>query len=148
MLNEITVADGVKAAARVALDRMLVPARRRRPWPPRRRPRWSIGATALMSELATRIRRCQVVRQIIQRALDEDIGWGDVTTDNSVPADQRSRAVLLAKQDGVLCGGRVFAETLALVDPARHGRAPGARRRARSARATSSPASRGRRARC
>ncbi len=58
------------------------------------------------------------VRAIIQRALDEDIGWGDVTTDHSVPADQRSRAVLLAKQDGVLCGGRVFAETLALVDPA------------------------------
>jgi nicotinate-nucleotide pyrophosphorylase (carboxylating) len=57
------------------------------------------------------------VRAIVQRALDEDIGWGDVTTDNSVPADQRSRAVLLAKQDGVLCGGRVFAETLALVSP-------------------------------
>jgi nicotinate-nucleotide pyrophosphorylase (carboxylating) len=58
------------------------------------------------------------VRAIIQRALDEDIGSGDVTTDNAVPADQRSRAVLLAKQDGVLCGGRVFAETLALVDRA------------------------------
>ena len=58
------------------------------------------------------------VRAIIQRALDEDIGAGDVTTDNAVPADQRSRAVLLAKQDGVLCGGRVFAETLALVDAA------------------------------
>ena len=60
----------------------------------------------------------QQVRAIIQRALDEDIGWGDVTTDNSVPADQWSRAVLLAKQDAVLCGGRVFAETFALVDPA------------------------------
>ncbi len=58
------------------------------------------------------------VRAIIQRALDEDVGWGDVTTDHSVPADQRSRAVLLAKQDGVLCGGRVFAETLRMVDPA------------------------------
>ena len=58
------------------------------------------------------------VRAIVQRALDEDIGGGDVTTDNAVPPDQRSRAVLLAKQDGVLCGGRVFAETLALVDPA------------------------------
>ena len=58
------------------------------------------------------------VRAIIQRALDEDIGAGDVTTDNAVPADQKSRAVLLAKQDGVLCGGWVFAETLALVDPA------------------------------
>ncbi len=60
----------------------------------------------------------QQVRAIIQRALDEDIGGGDVTTDNSVPADQRSRAVLLAKEDGVLCGVHVFAETLAMVDPA------------------------------
>ena len=58
------------------------------------------------------------VRAIVQRALAEDIAWGDVTTDNSVPADQRSRAVLLVKQDGVLCGVHVFAETLALVDPA------------------------------
>lgn len=58
------------------------------------------------------------VRAIIQRALDEDIGWGDVTTDNSVPADQWSRGVLLAKQEGVLCGGRVFAETFLMIDPA------------------------------
>lgn len=60
----------------------------------------------------------QPVLAIIQRALEEDIGWGDVTTDNAVPPDQRSRAVLLAKQAGVLCGGHVFAETLALVDRA------------------------------
>jgi len=57
------------------------------------------------------------VRAIVRRALDEDVAWGDVTTDNSVPADQRSRAVLLAKQDGVLCGVHVFAETLAQMDP-------------------------------
>ena len=56
------------------------------------------------------------VRAIIARALDEDIGGGDVTTDNSVPADQRSVAILLAKQDGVLCGVHVFSETLAMVD--------------------------------
>jgi nicotinate-nucleotide pyrophosphorylase (carboxylating) len=60
----------------------------------------------------------QQVRAIIQRALDEDIGWGDVTTDHSVPGDQWSRGVLLAKQDAVLCGGRVFAEAFAMVDPA------------------------------
>jgi nicotinate-nucleotide pyrophosphorylase (carboxylating) len=56
------------------------------------------------------------VQAIIQRALDEDVSWGDVTTDNSVPDDQWSRAVLLAKQDGVLCGGRVFAETMTMVN--------------------------------
>src|SRR2546422_5084335 len=56
------------------------------------------------------------VRAILQRALDEDVSWGDVTTDNSVPEDQWSRAALLAKQEGILCGGRVFAETLTLVN--------------------------------
>ena len=57
-----------------------------------------------------------LVRAVIQRALDEDVAWGDVTTEHSIPADQWSHAVLLAKQDGVLCGGRVFVETLAMVD--------------------------------
>jgi len=58
------------------------------------------------------------VRAIVQRALDEDVGGGDVTTDNSVPEEQYSHAVLLAKQDGVLCGGHVFAETFRMVDAA------------------------------
>ena len=58
------------------------------------------------------------VRRIVERALAEDVSWGDVTTDNTVPADQWSSAVLLAKQPGVLCGGPVFAETLAMVDAA------------------------------
>lgn len=71
-----------------------------------------------MTELGHAYPPLHQVRAIIQRALEEDIGSGDVTTDNAVPPDQQSRAVLLAKQDGVLCGGRVFAETLALVDRA------------------------------
>jgi len=58
------------------------------------------------------------VRAIVRRALDEDVAWGDVTTDYSVPAGQSSRAVLLAKQPGVFCGGRVFAEVFQMVDPA------------------------------
>jgi nicotinate-nucleotide pyrophosphorylase (carboxylating) len=75
------------------------------------------GGDGLASELGYSPPPLSYVRQIIQRALDEDVAWGDVTTDNSVPADQRSRAVLLAKQPAVLCGGQVFAETFALVDP-------------------------------
>jgi len=71
-----------------------------------------------MKDLGHALPPLNEVRAIVRRALDEDIAWGDVTTDNSVPADQRSRAVLLVKQDGVLCGVHVFAETLALVDPA------------------------------
>jgi len=71
-----------------------------------------------MSDLGHTQPPLPLVRAIIQRALDEDVSWGDVTTDNSVPPDQRSRAVLLAKQPGVFCGGHVFAETLAMVSAA------------------------------
>jgi nicotinate-nucleotide pyrophosphorylase (carboxylating) len=74
-------------------------------------------ASATMTDLGHAHPSLDQVRAIIQRALAEDVTWGDVTTDNSVPAGQWSRAVLLAKQDGVLCGGRVFAETLAMVSP-------------------------------
>lgn len=74
-------------------------------------------ATLIPAEIEIAHPPLSQVRAIVQRALDEDIGCGDVTTDASVPAHQRSRAVLLAKQEGVLCGGRVFAETLAMVNP-------------------------------
>ena len=57
-----------------------------------------------------------LIRAIVERALDEDVAWGDVTTEHSVPADQCSRARLFAKQGGVLCGGRVFAETFSMLD--------------------------------
>src|SRR5215475_9935611 len=59
-----------------------------------------------------------VVQDGVKTAARVALGRGDVTTDHSVPADQWSRGVLLAKQDAVLCGGRVFAETFAMVDPA------------------------------
>src|SRR5262249_41372149 len=57
-----------------------------------------------------------LIRAIVERALDEDVAWGAGTTEHSVPADQCSRARLFAKQGGVLCGGRVFAETFSMLD--------------------------------
>lgn len=58
------------------------------------------------------------VRELVARALAEDLGWGDVTTDALVPADQPGTAVLLAKASGVLCGLDAFEETYRQVDPA------------------------------
>jgi len=40
----------------------------------------------------------------IRRALSEDIGSGDVTTNSIVPSDARAVARIIAKQDGILSG--------------------------------------------
>ena len=36
-------------------------------------------------------------REAVRRALAEDFGWGDVTTDATVPAEARGRGTFLAK---------------------------------------------------
>lgn len=41
---------------------------------------------------------------IIKRALKEDIGKGDITTDAVVSADDRALGIIFAKEEGVLCG--------------------------------------------
>jgi nicotinate-nucleotide pyrophosphorylase (carboxylating) len=57
------------------------------------------------------------VQAIIDRALAEDIAWGDVTTMALVPQDRRAAADALAKRPGVLAGAEVFAQTFRTVDP-------------------------------
>jgi nicotinate-nucleotide pyrophosphorylase (carboxylating) len=44
------------------------------------------------------------LREIARRALDEDLGAGDVTTQLLVPADTHVTATLVARQAGVVCG--------------------------------------------
>jgi nicotinate-nucleotide pyrophosphorylase (carboxylating) len=41
---------------------------------------------------------------LVERALDEDIGPGDLTTEGCVPEGLRARAVIKAKQELVVCG--------------------------------------------
>ena len=53
---------------------------------------------------------------IIRNALAEDIGSGDVTTLNTVPADAILRGTLLVKADGVVAGLAVFQRVFKLVD--------------------------------
>jgi nicotinate-nucleotide pyrophosphorylase (carboxylating) len=52
------------------------------------------------------------VDEVIARALEEDLGHGDITTDTLIPDALIGRAILLAKGEGVLAGlevaGRVF----------------------------------------
>jgi nicotinate-nucleotide pyrophosphorylase (carboxylating) len=56
-------------------------------------------------------------REIVRRALAEDLGWGDVTTDATVPSDLRARGVILAKCDCVIAGLDVAAEAFRQLDP-------------------------------
>lgn len=46
----------------------------------------------------------QKVRSIIAMALEEDIGSGDVTTELIVDPQIQSKATIIAKEDGVICG--------------------------------------------
>ena len=57
-------------------------------------------------------------REIVRRALAEDLGWGDVTTEATVDAELRARGEIVAKCDCVIAGLDVAAETFRQLDPA------------------------------
>jgi nicotinate-nucleotide pyrophosphorylase (carboxylating) len=58
-----------------------------------------------------------VVRELVTRALIEDLGRGDVTTDATVPPDLMGSAVLVAREPLVVSGLDVFSLVYAEVDP-------------------------------
>lgn len=58
------------------------------------------------------------VDRLIEAALAEDIGPGDLTSLYFVPADRRSTAFIVAREAGVLSGGEVALEVFRKVDPA------------------------------
>lgn len=55
---------------------------------------------------------------LIDLAIEEDLGLGDVTSRAIFPEGHRSRAVIEAGGDGVVCGLGVAARVFARVDPA------------------------------
>jgi len=57
-----------------------------------------------------------VFRDLVRRALDEDVREGDVTTDATVPPSQRARGVFLAKADCVIAGLDVAVEAFRQLD--------------------------------
>lgn len=56
--------------------------------------------------------------ELIDRALSEDLGSGDITTDAIVPGDLSSTAFLFSKARGVLAGIDVFARVFTRLDSA------------------------------
>ena len=59
----------------------------------------------------------EAVATIVRRALEEDLPWGDVTTNTVVPADLTARAVVEARQPGIVAGMLVAETAFTLVDP-------------------------------
>jgi nicotinate-nucleotide pyrophosphorylase (carboxylating) len=57
-------------------------------------------------------------REIVRRALAEDLGWGDVTTEATVRAELRARGIIIAKSPCVIAGIGVATETFRQLDPA------------------------------
>jgi len=57
------------------------------------------------------------MEEIIDRALAEDLGQGDVTTEALIPSDQRGIASIIVKSEGILAGIEVAKKVFHQVDP-------------------------------
>ena len=58
-----------------------------------------------------------ITDKIILLALEEDLGLGDITSDNIFTPADGARAVVRAKEDLVLCGMEVARQVFEIVDP-------------------------------
>lgn len=59
----------------------------------------------------------EAVTRLIEMALAEDLGTGDVTTRYFVPEGRRARAFVVARGDGVVSGAAVAARVFLAVEP-------------------------------
>ena len=55
---------------------------------------------------------------IIDLAITEDVGYGDVTSEVLIPPELRGKASILIKAEGILAGNEVASEVFLKVDPA------------------------------
>ena len=56
-------------------------------------------------------------RELVRRALAEDLGWGDVTTDATIEREQRGHGIVVVKCDCVLAGIDIACEAFKQLDP-------------------------------
>jgi nicotinate-nucleotide pyrophosphorylase (carboxylating) len=59
----------------------------------------------------------KAAQTLIELALKEDVGEGDITTDNIIPAESRRKAKMVAKADGVVAGLPVAEMVFRRLDP-------------------------------
>ena len=58
-----------------------------------------------------------LVRRIVEAAVAEDLGGGDLTTDALMHPASRIRAVVEARAAGVICGGQIARTVFEVIDP-------------------------------
>jgi nicotinate-nucleotide pyrophosphorylase (carboxylating) len=58
------------------------------------------------------------IEEIVDRALVEDLGLGDATTEALIPGDQKGIASMMAKEEGILAGIDIVSKVFHRVDPA------------------------------
>ncbi|MGB9682594.1 MAG: carboxylating nicotinate-nucleotide diphosphorylase [bacterium] len=56
------------------------------------------------------------ISDLIMKALEEDIGTGDITTELTVDDSLKGRAFIKCKEDGILCGCEVVRDVFLLLD--------------------------------
>lgn len=56
-------------------------------------------------------------REVVRRAIAEDLGWGDVTTEATIPPALRAHGRIVAKASCVVAGVRVALEAFRQLDP-------------------------------
>jgi nicotinate-nucleotide pyrophosphorylase (carboxylating) len=59
----------------------------------------------------------EYINKIVENALDEDTGKGDITSEKLIPADLQGRAYMLMKEDGVIAGTEVVERVFHQIDP-------------------------------
>lgn len=60
----------------------------------------------------------KAIRPVIDYALNEDIGSGDITTNSLIPYDLQSRATMVAKSSGIIAGLEVAEYVFRTLSPA------------------------------
>ena len=59
----------------------------------------------------------EYIKTIVELALAEDLGEGDITTDNLIPVKSQSKARLISKGEGIICGINLAREVFKTLDP-------------------------------
>jgi nicotinate-nucleotide pyrophosphorylase (carboxylating) len=57
------------------------------------------------------------IEEVIDRALAEDLGEGDVTTEALIPGDKQGMGLIVAKKEGILAGMDVAEQVFHRIDP-------------------------------
>jgi len=57
------------------------------------------------------------IEEHVKRALEEDIGFGDITTDYLTTEEDKMSCTLNTRVDGILCGKRVFETVFKILSP-------------------------------